>query len=414
MTGQTSAEPIRLKQIEISKLSTAVSSRASRLCGELAGLLAFAIPWSDMAPFAFKTQFTRPLAIAVGIVWLLSGRADTTIRRMSMSACVASIFAAFVAGSFLVTPSSERTVRRVLSYFGLLLMMVFMQQAIRSRRTYLSVLKCFIAGCAVTLGGLAWNVVEGHTLGDGRYTAPGFDANDLAGQLALSIPIAFYLASNLVKRALWFRLYLPIAITGVLVTGSRAGLIVLAAACCYPAACLCGHGKRGILGLLVGLVPLVAAVCVFSPNVAFRRLGTIADQVQRHDLNGRFAVWRKGIELFQDKPLIGVGGGEFADTVGDLKLAAHNTYLEVLVEHGVVGLMLFGGIIVGLFARVERFPARERALWRSVLWAWAILIITLSWENREMTWLLWGLCLSFKPSDRLLPSRSLGSRMNAA
>jgi O-antigen ligase len=76
-------------------------------------------------------------------------------------------------------------------------------------------------------------------------------------------------------------------------------------------------------------------------------------------------------------------------------LAAHNTFLGILVEHGLVGLTLFGCIIWTLMAKAWRTPALESRMWMVTLLAWCVGAMSLSWENREMTWLLWGLCASY-------------------
>ena len=110
-------------------------------------------------------------------------------------------------------------------------------------------------------------------------------------------------------------------------------------------------------------------------------------------MNGRGTIWKSGLAVFWEHPIAGIGAGAFGGTVS-ARTAAHNTYLEVLVEHGIIGLLVFLAILLGLFARTRHFPPDERLLWRVILGSWMILAMTLSWENREITWLLWALCSS--------------------
>jgi O-antigen ligase len=367
-----------------------------------------------MVLLPYQVQFTRPL-IALAILSLLfSWRADNAVRRVGFPTFGMMLFVLLVPGHFLTADDPERTGRRLLSYVGLFLMALFFQQTIRSWETYCSVLRSFIAGCCVTLGGLVWNLLTGVLQGDGRYSAPGFDPNDLAGQIALSIPIASYLAFNVASGAIWFRLYLPLAVVGVLLTASRAGLVVLLLASTYPALCLFRRTRRGKLGILIAALCTACAIYCLSTNISFHRLATMGEELSRGDMNGRGTVWNNGLQLFWDNPVFGIGAGGFAGSVsGNLRMAAHNTYLEVLVEHGVIGLLVFLAIVFGLLWRTRRFPPEERLLWRVIIGSWMVLVMTLSWENREYTWLIWTLCSSYV-ARRSKPRRLMLGELHAA
>ena len=123
-------------------------------------------------------------------------------------------------------------------------------------------------------------------------------------------------------------------------------------------------------------------------------------------MNGRGTVWNNGLDLFWQNPILGIGAGSFSGTVGGgIRMAAHNTYLEILVEHGAIGLTVFLTILAGLILKTKRYPLDERLLWWITLGCWMILVATLSWENREITWLIWGLCISFVdrvPKQRII------------
>jgi O-antigen ligase len=74
----------------------------------------------------------------------------------------------------------------------------------------------------------------------------------------------------------------------------------------------------------------------------------------------RMAVYEAGWEMFLTKPLLGWGSDamqvELGKRITDFHQDAfyfHNTYLEILVERGLVGLGLYVWLAVGLF-RVGR------------------------------------------------------------
>jgi putative inorganic carbon (HCO3(-)) transporter len=107
-------------------------------------------------------------------------------------------------------------------------------------------------------------------------------------------------------------------------------------------ACFCLIAAAG-MGLLVAL--------------SFEDTNTTFDArlEERSPVEFRVVMYRAGLEMFLDKPLLGWGANdvqpELARRVHDFHQKAfffHNTYLEIGVEHGVAGLALYLWMIVEL------------------------------------------------------------------
>jgi O-antigen ligase len=64
--------------------------------------------------------------------------------------------------------------------------------------------------------------------------------------------------------------------------------------------------------------------------------------------SGRIDLWKKGLQVFLENPFFGVQK-PFSEIVGS---NTHNTYLEVLVSRGIVGLFLFIAIFYSIFMQV--------------------------------------------------------------
>jgi O-antigen ligase len=153
---------------------------------------------------------------------------------------------------------------------------------------------------------------------------------------------------------------LAITVAGVMLSQSRAGAIGLAAASLLA---LTGgwrefgaRGRAGLAVLVVGL--LLAAFFVASPaNVMTRLSGTADDQ-----WGGRPMIWRATLELVRRYPVTGVGYGAYEGAMpvyqpeprGFLINHAHNQYLEVLAEGGVIGVGIAGVLLVGLVGLYRR------------------------------------------------------------
>jgi O-antigen ligase len=81
---------------------------------------------------------------------------------------------------------------------------------------------------------------------------------------------------------------------------------------------------------------------------------------ERSPVDFRIAVYQAGWEMFLERPLLGWGANEMqaelSRRISDFHQDAfyfHNTYLEILTEHGLVGLSLYVWIVIGLF-RLKR------------------------------------------------------------
>ena len=117
-----------------------------------------------------------------------------------------------------------------------------------------------------------------------------------------------------------------------------------------------GRLRRACTALTVaGAMALVACVSVTESN------RSLADRLEdRSPVEFRMAVYGAGWEMFQAKPLLGWGADamqtELAKRISDFhqdEYYFHNTYLEILVERGLLGLGLYCWLAIDLF-RVGR------------------------------------------------------------
>jgi O-antigen ligase len=152
---------------------------------------------------------------------------------------------------------------------------------------------------------------------------------------------------------------------------------------------------------------------------------TTPGQVQEE---GRVTLWQVGWRMVEDEPLRGIGVGNFAgsaidyvqepglltrtDQVIDDPKVAHNIYLHILAELGVIGLALFGAILgfcVGCAYRAAvRFRAvgdrAMEAISRAVLIAMLAILVSDFFASEQFSKLLWIL-LGLGPALEALARR---------
>jgi len=150
--------------------------------------------------------------------------------------------------------------------------------------------------------------------------------------------------------ALLLLIALPLAI---LATQTRG--VWLSFAGCIPAVIFCSSSKRVrracLCLILTGGVGLLTALSFEDTNTSF-----FARLEERSPVEFRVVMYQTGLEMFLEKPLTGWGLGdlqpELAKRVHDFHQSAfffHNTYLEIAVQHGLLGVTLYLWIIVDLF-----------------------------------------------------------------
>ncbi len=190
----------------------------------------------------------------------------------------------------------------------------------------------------------AWVDVDRHPLLRTRVYSVFGNPNILAEYLVMLIP--FGLALGLSVRDAWKRsLFLGItALMGLtmLLTFSRGGWVGLAAALVFFV--LLKDWR-----FLLLLVPLAAVGMLFMPQVILERLVTIVSLDDTSNLY-RLVVWREALGIIRDFWAAGVGLGYqnflevypyYMITRVKTPFHVHNTYLQFLVETGIVGFTLF-------------------------------------------------------------------------
>lgn len=106
----------------------------------------------------------------------------------------------------------------------------------------------------------------------------------------------------------------------------------------------------------VAFAIIAAVILVTNPSLKNRYIDTTLKDVGHHQVEKRFnykEIWILSLEMFKDHPLFGVGNRNFQRVClneeynpylhghAGCKLHPHNIYLELLVDTGLVGTLLF-------------------------------------------------------------------------
>jgi O-antigen ligase len=323
-------------------------------------------------------SFDKVAGGLLALSWLAAVASRKDARRAFFSAhpqfsAVLLLFLAWVLLSMTWAPelpaALEHSARYVLSAF--LFLIVF--TAVRTRQHVRWLLGAFVL--ASTLSG-AYGLISPPPPGEeDRLAGTIGEPNQLAAVLVAGFVISLALAVTEKGKPLLRVFYACASVLCLLTTFltlSRAGLIALVLA--MVAAVFVGGRWRAqvaVAGTLVVLSLVGFFAFVASPDQRER-----VTQVGQGSTTGRSDIWTVGWRMVEANPLKGVGVGQFesssvhyliepgtirrSDLIVDQPKVAHNIYLHVLAEMGVVGLTAFL-LILGFALRCALLAAREFA-----------------------------------------------------
>jgi O-antigen ligase len=164
------------------------------------------------------------------------------------------------------------------------------------------------------------------------------DPNDLA--LAFVVAIGFLLAFIFGKTNIFAKIIsVPLVVVllySLYFTNSRGGYVALAATTAYF---FLRKFKNKFLAVIVGGL-LAFAIVIVGPS----RMSDIS--AQEESAHGRIEAWYQGFQMLKTSPLFGVGYDMFKDYH---ERTAHNSYVLVAAEEGLIGLFFWIALIYMCF-----------------------------------------------------------------
>jgi O-antigen ligase len=343
-------------------------------------LLAFTNLAAGLVVFTFMTfaEFALPagaasLTKAAGLLLVLAWLAKVATEREAGKTFIQAhpvetyLIIAFLGwGAFSVswseTPSG--TLDNLFRYFLNFTVVVITYTAYRRREDINLALYAWVAGTFFTA---AYGLVGSPSTAspeDVRLASTVGDANELAMVLVAGTTLSIAVAIN-ARRSPALRLAASgtagLALFALVLTGSRSGVLALAAAV-ITTVLVAGPGSRAKALFAAGALSVVAIVffVAFAPPAIKERITqTLPGQVPNTE--GRSTIWQVGWRMAKDNPVKGVGLGSFetssihyvlepgslerADQVIDTPKVAHNIYLQAFAELGVVGLAMLVSIL---------------------------------------------------------------------
>jgi O-antigen ligase len=371
-------------------------------------LLVFAIPWEDAITIPGIGTSARLIGAVTFALGLLAILEKGTIRRPAAGHLMLALFVLSAAETYLWSLYPEGTLAQTLTYVQLLalawLIWEIASRAVDQKR----LLQAYVLGTLVSGTDTIYRFLAHQESAYQRYAGAKLDANDLGLMIALSIPISYYLLVQTKGLMAWvYRLQLVVAGTTIPLTASRGATLA-----CFVALAIVPLTQNRLtmkqrIALFLTIAILIAGVLIFVPETSWERLATVPGEFEHGTMTGRTVIWKAGWEIFGEHPYLGIGANAFRMIVARVLVEpirlddpdspsppAHNTFLSVVVEEGVVGFAVFCALLMVLGLSVLGMPSLPRKLWMVCLSVWVVGVSSLTWEMRKPTWFLFGLLIA--------------------
>ena len=380
------------------------SGFASRAAEVLLCLFVFSIPWEKSVQLPGIATFSHLLGILAFIAAAVVAARRGSVRPPNLALGLAAVFVLWAALTYFWSLDRQATGTRVATLAELVAMVWLIWDTCRDSPLQTRLMQSYVWGAVAASSSAGLRFFQGHQTNWRRYAAAGFDPNDFGLILALSIPIALYLGLRKGNFMRWCYRGAALAVLGaLLLTGSRTALVASFVAFGFALWTWseADRGQRTSSALL--LLCLLLGLYQFAPVATRERLSTVTTELTRGTLHNRTTIWKAGLKVFRRHPVLGIGAGAYPEAVRPqlgtsrvpgAQYVAHNTFLSVLVECGVIGFAVYALMLGTVAMYVWTLPATERALWAIVLAVWAVGVSTLTWENYKPSWLIIALIMT--------------------
>lgn len=221
-----------------------------------------------------------------------------------------------------------------------------------------------------------------------RILWPGQEPNYLSADLIypFAISLGLFSANRSWNKLFWLILAGMISVS-VIGTYSRSGFISIVSVLFIFI--ILGNKRAIIPSVFVGAVLL--AVVISIPQL-HDRIFSIEKEVSGSG-SGRFYLWKTALDMWLSSPIIGNGLYAYYESHG----AAHNTYLQLLAETGLIGTLLFLSVVliaIGYNLKTKRNYADSKApdvvfakIILTGLIGMSLMMNTISYQDIKLYWL---------------------------
>ena len=186
----------------------------------------------------------------------------------------------------------------------------------------------------------------------------------------------------------------PVLFYGIFLTGTRTGLVTGMVGLLYLAFTqrkASFNLKLIYIGVMIGVT---TATISLAPKASVERVFSIGQAIQTGDLNSRETIWQFSLESWKQQPIIGGGTGSLGYNLNRYHVefdSAHNSYIQLLTEHGIVGLAIYLLMFGSILFYILQCPIETKLFLLTMFATVAVSQLALHSHKLKETWFIWSI-----------------------
>ena len=355
-------------------------------------LMVFLIPWGEGLYDGLARVVAMPTLGLTMIMVVLEG----SHRNFSAFNLFALLLAVWYLVGIWWAPDLEWGMEILKTYIMLIMMSFMFTYLINSEYKFRWTYQAYVLGTVTATGIIFNNFLKGVT-GPyyNRYTVEHIETDNMAIILALGIPMAVWLYTQYENRfaKLINVVFIPIIFYGIFLTGTRTGLVTGMIGIMYLAFTQRKVSFNLKMIYFGGVISLAVAVVSLAPKASVERIFSLGKSLQSGDLNYREVIWQHSISAWGDNPILGNGTGSLGNVLNSYHVEfkwAHNSYVQILTENGLIGLVIYLLMIGSLLYYALKCGVETKffllTLWITI----AVSQLTLHSQNLKEIWFVWS------------------------
>ena len=377
----------------------------------------FTVPWENAIKLGDLGRVSKPIGFAMAVVWASSVVLRGRIRKPDTFQKAYFLLVVWSGFTFYWSLDAKASTGGFLTYTQLLVMLFVIWDLCDSESRIETALQAYVLGAYISSLSIVLEFLsapEARFPEHERLRGVGTEVDGIALIVAIAVPAAWYLAAgpthlqrNSARRMLNFA-YVPVGLFAVAITGTRGATLALIPAAIFVFWSLRRARPAQRLAALGTLAAAILVLVVYAPRGPLTRIesATTATELgsEGSALSGRWGIWVASINAFLERPLTGSGldahraavSRDLDDvrTFKGVEKEAHNTYISVLVETGIVGFLIFATLIATVVNRIRSLSGWRAWYWGAQASVLAIGAMSLSLEASKSIWVMLSLCVA--------------------
>jgi len=377
----------------------------------------FTVPWENAVKLGELGRVSKPIGFVMAVVWLGSVVLRGRLREPDTFQKTYFLLVVWSGFTFYWSIDAGASTSGFLTYSQLLVMVFIIWDLCDTEGAIETALQAYVLGAYIASLSI---VLEFLSAPDAKFPEHerlkglGTEVDGIALIVAIAVPAAWYLAAGPThigrspgRRVLNF-VYVPVGLFAVAITGTRGATLALVPAAIFVFWSLRRASPSQRLAAVGTLVAAVLVLVVYAPRGPLARIQTAASATELGSedsaLSGRWSVWVESSNVFLERPVIGAGldahRAAVSGALDDVRVfrgtekEAHNTYISVLVETGIVGFLIFAALIVTVVKRLRSLSGWRAWYWSAQVSVLAIGAMSLSLEESKSIWIFLSLCVA--------------------